>query len=288
MSPETRLVEQIAEMAAMGQAFARAEQIVGLVPTMGALHEGHLSLIRRARDECETVVVSIFVNPTQFGEDEDLAQYPRDLEGDRTLCAAEKADLIFAPQASEMYADGHCTAVEVGALSQLLCGLSRPGHFRGVTTVVAKLLHLVQPDRVYFGQKDAQQLQVIRRMVRDLNFPVEVVACPIVREPDGLAVSSRNQFLNLSERADATCLREALCHAEDLYESGERNALRIIEEMAETIIAVPGTQLDYAAVVDPDTLEDVTEIDRPVRVALAVWLGNTRLIDNILLPEGVL
>jgi pantoate--beta-alanine ligase len=261
-------------------------RLVGLVPTMGALHEGHLSLIRRCREECGFVMVSIFVNPTQFGEGEDLESYPRTLEEDIARCEAAGVDVVFAPSNNDMYAKGHSTWVEVGGLTDTMCGLSRPGHFRGVTTVVAKLFNACVPGRAYFGQKDLQQYVVIQRMVRDLNMPVEVVRAPIVRESDGLAMSSRNAYLKPDERKAALCLHEALQGFERSVADGERSASRLLEAMAGTVIAEPKATLDYVVVVDAETLEDVCELKREVAAALAVWIGETRLIDNTIVDVG--
>ena len=282
---EPLLVTSVDEMTRLGREYAQSADVVGLVPTMGGLHVAHISLMERARAECDRVVVSIFVNAIQFGEGEDLDAYPRTLDEDLARCADAGVDVVFAPEANDMYPDGYTTFVEVGELGQHLCGLDRPAHFRGVTTVVAKLLNLIRPDRAFFGQKDAQQFIIVRRMVHDLNIPVEVVACPIVREDDGLALSSRNIYLSSGERTDATCLSEALAQARELYDAGERDALKILEEMAETVIAVPSTELLYAAAVDPETLEDVATIDGSVLIALAVRIGRTRLIDNTILGD---
>jgi len=264
----------------------RTGRTLGLVPTMGALHEGHLSLVRKAREECDYVAVSIFVNPTQFGQGEDLDAYPRTLERDLKLCNEEGADLVLTPTSEEMYLPGHTTWVEVGELSQKLEGLSRPSHFRGVTTVVSKLLNVFVPDRAYFGRKDLQQLVVIRRMVRDLSFPVTVVACPIVREEDGLAMSSRNSYLSKDERRAALCLSAAIKAFGESVAEGERDVSTLLETLAEPVIAEPRAVLDYAAIVDAETLEDVKELSGRIAAALAVWFGNTRLIDNAILDAG--
>lgn len=260
----------------------RAEgRSIGLAPTMGALHEGHLSLVRKAREDNDVVVVSIFVNPTQFGPGEDFDKYPRDLAGDLDKLEAENADIVFAPAVEDMYRSGHSTVVEVGgALTSTLCGMSRPGHFRGVTIVVSKLLNIVLPDRAYFGEKDFQQLQVIRRMVRDLNFPVEIVPLPIVREKDGLAMSSRNKYLSKDERIDALALKEALEHFRERVEEGERDAMKLAADMMSLIEETPSAEIDYVAVVDAETLEDVATLAGRTLAALAVKFGATRLIDN--------
>jgi len=280
----------LAQSAAMRQrslAERAAGKAIGLVPTMGALHEGHLALMRRARAENGFVVASIFVNPTQFGPGEDFERYPRDLDKDLALCGGAGVDAVFAPPAEEMYPEDFSLSVDPGAVAQPLEGMSRPGHFRGVATVVAKLFNIVLPDRAYFGQKDAQQLAVIRNLVRGLNFGVEVVACPTVRESDGLAMSSRNACLNPGERQAALCLSRALNIAKDLVAGGERRAPEVAAAMAEEIVAEPLAELDYAAVVDPDSFEDVEKLSRPALALLAVRLGKTRLIDNELLePAG--
>ncbi|MER3401645.1 MAG: pantoate--beta-alanine ligase [Thermoflexus sp.] len=256
----------------------------GFVPTMGYLHEGHLSLIRRARAENDHVAVSIFVNPTQFGSHEDYNRYPRDLERDLRLLEPLQVDLVFVPSVEEMYPPGFQTWVIVEELSRPLEGASRPGHFRGVATVVAKLFNIVQPDRAYFGQKDAQQAVVIRRMVRDLNFPVEIVVCPTVREPDGLAMSSRNTYLSPQERQAATILFRALQAAKARYEAGERDGERLREAMREVLRGEPLARVDYVSVADPETLEELSRVEGPALLSLAVYIGNTRLIDNLLLP----
>jgi pantoate--beta-alanine ligase len=258
----------------------RAGKTVGFVPTMGALHAGHVSLIAAARAADGFVVVSIFVNPTQFGPKEDFSRYPRPLERDLELCGAAGVDLVFTPEVAAMYPPGFRTFVEVSELSDVLDGASRPGHFRGVATVVLKLFHLVKPDRAYFGQKDAQQVRVIQQMVRDLNVPVETVVCPTVREPDGLALSSRNQYLNADQRREATALNRALEEAEAAIRGGEREVATIERSMAARIAAITGAVLDYAVAVDADTLKPATKLKGMVLLALAVRFGATRLIDN--------
>jgi pantoate--beta-alanine ligase len=254
---------------------------VALVPTMGALHEGHLSLIRRARTENGLVVVSIFVNPTQFGAGEDLETYPRDLERDLELSGEAGADMVFSPPVSEMYPRGFSTWVEVEGLTRGLCGASRPGHFRGVCTVVAKLLNICQPDRAYFGEKDAQQLAVIRRMVRDLDLPTEIVACPTVREPDGLALSSRNVRLAAAERAQAPVLFRALSGALTLIENGERDVHRVRDEICAVIAEADLAEIDYVEIVRGDDLTPIETLSGPCLIALAVKFGSVRLIDNV-------
>ena len=256
---------------------------VGLVPTMGALHEGHLSLVRAARAQCDVVAVSIFVNPTQFGPAEDLSKYPRQFERDCRLLEQEGVDILFAPSIEEMYPQGAISWVVVEGLSEKLDGRSRPGHFRGVTTVVAKLFHVIEPDAAYFGQKDAAQLAVIRRMVRDLDFPVEIVACPIVREADGLAMSSRNAYLNREERQRAMVLQRSLQEARRQFDAGERLAARLIAAAKEVFVREPQVRLDYFEVVDPEMLDPVEHISGRTLVAVAAFVGTTRLIDNVVL-----
>jgi len=256
---------------------------VGLVPTMGALHEGHASLIRAARSETGCVVVSIFVNPTQFGPGEDLSRYPRPLEKDLDLCRREGVDVVFTPSAGEMYPDGFATSVRVADLAEKMCGAFRPGHFDGVCTVVAKLLAIIQPDVAYFGEKDAQQLAIIRRMAADLNLPVEIRGCPLVREPDGLALSSRNAYLSADERRRALALSAALAEAKLALAAGERDAATVAGAVRQRLEAAAGLEIQYVAVVDPDTLADLTRIADKVLVAVAAKVGQTRLIDNVLL-----
>lgn len=256
---------------------------VGLVPTMGFLHEGHLSLIRRARDECDHVVVSIFVNPTQFGPNEDLSKYPRDLDRDLSLIEPLGTDLIWMPTAEIMYPPGYQTWVEVKEVTRPLEGAQRQGHFKGVTTIVAKLFNGVLPDKAYFGQKDAQQAAVIRQMTRDLNFPIEIVICPIIREPDGLAMSSRNVYLDLEQRKAATILYRSLSAAKELYEAGERNAEKIRGKMKEVLAGEPLAKVQYVSCADYDTLEELAEIKGKTLLSMAVFIGKTRLIDNFVL-----
>ncbi len=259
-------------------------QTVGLVPTMGALHEGHASLIRLARQQCGFVAVSVFVNPTQFGPAEDFTRYPRTLPDDLAVCEREGADFVFAPEPAAMYPPGFRTFVEVTDLGDHLCGSSRPGHFRGVATVVLKLLNIVRPDRAYFGQKDAQQARIVRQLARDLDVPTEIVVAPTVREPDGLALSSRNRYLAPAERQRATVLIEALREARRRVEAGERDAAALRALLADRVRATPGAVLDYAEVVDADTFRPVDRLAGPAVAALAVKFGGTRLIDNIDLP----
>jgi len=275
----------IEDMRAASRAARLGGLRLGLVPTMGALHEGHLSLVRTAKQQCDAVVVSIFVNPLQFGPNEDLAKYPRTFERDCELLTKEDVDFVFAPSVEEMYPEKAPTYVTVEGLSEKLCGRSRPGHFRGVTTVVAKLFHIVEPDLAFFGQKDAAQATIIRRMVRDLNLPVEIIVCPIVREADGLAMSSRNAYLNPQERKSALVLYGALQEVRSRFERGERSVARLIEAGKNVLSQESGVRLDYLEIVDPDTLDTVEKINGMVLVAVAAFVRTTRLIDNIVLPE---
>lgn len=266
--------------------YLRKEQkngkIIGFVPTMGYLHEGHLSLIRRAANENDMAVVSIFVNPTQFGPAEDFERYPRDLQRDVNLAQQAGANVIFAPDVAEMYPQGYKTYVEVQEITNTLCGASRPGHFRGVTTIVTKLFNIVRPDRAYFGQKDAQQAIVIQQMTKDLDMDVEIMVCPIVREKDGLAMSSRNVYLNPQEREQAVVLSESLALAKKLIIQGERDAFKIKAAIVDKITQKPLAKIDYVSIVDAQTLKDIHHITNRVLIALAVKFGSTRLIDNII------
>ena len=263
------------------------ERSVGLVPTMGFFHEGHLSLLRRARSDCDLVTVSIFVNPLQFGPGEDLAEYPRDLDRDLAQAEAEGVDVAFVPEVEEMYPQGRPeVTVDPGPVGERLEGVSRPGHFRGVLTVVAKLFHRAGRCRTYFGEKDFQQLFLVRRMASDLSFPVEVVGCPIVREPDGLAMSSRNAYLTAEERKAALCLSQALEAAAKRVREGDPWALRVASEIADRVHAEPLARLDYVAVVDEETFEGVDKIVRPARALVAARVGTPRLIDNIRLEPA--
>ncbi|HLV80971.1 MAG TPA: pantoate--beta-alanine ligase [Chthonomonadaceae bacterium] len=282
-----QVFDRIAPLRAALREARVAGQRVGLVPTMGALHEGHRSLIRRARAENEFVVVSLFVNPTQFGPNEDFARYPRAFDQDRQMAEAEGVDALFAPPVEEMYPPGFQTMVDVPELGSILEGAHRPGHFRGVTTVVTKLFAIVQPDRAYFGRKDYQQLSILRRMARDLDFPVEIVPCPTVREPDGLAMSSRNAYLSPEERREATVLYRALQMAEERVRAGARDPQALRQEMEAMIASEPDAQVDYVALVDPETLQPVADLSAgPTLAVLAVRIGKTRLIDNWLLPHS--
>ncbi|MEJ5229753.1 MAG: pantoate--beta-alanine ligase [Pseudothermotoga sp.] len=280
-----QVIKTVSEMKNLASEL-RKEKTIGFVPTMGYLHQGHLSLVKRSKSENDVTVVSIFVNPTQFGPNEDYTSYPRDLKRDLSMLEKEKVDFVFVPEVEEMYPKGYSTYINEEKLSRYLCGKSRPGHFRGVCTVVAKLFNIVKPHRAYFGQKDAQQFRVIRRMVRDLNIDVEVVECPIVREPDGLAMSSRNVYLSSEERAQAVALSKSLKLAENLYNSGERNASRIAEKITEYLSSFDKLKIDYVEIVDEETLEPVEKIQRKAIVALAVWVGKARLIDNAILGES--
>ncbi len=255
---------------------------IGLVPTMGALHIGHIALIERAVKDCDFVVVSIFVNPTQFCPGEDLENYPRPLGADLEICKEAGADLVFAPTAEQMYGTASLTWVTVEKLTEPLCGRFRPGHFRGVTTVCAKLFNIVQPDVAYFGQKDGQQALVIKKMVADLNMPLKIVVCPTVREPDGLAVSSRNQYLNPQQKKDATLIYQSLQKCEKSVQDGITDTKSIIAEMREILSRAPAIQIEYVSILDAETLDEIASIDRQVLAAVAVRIGQARLIDNIL------
>jgi len=266
----------------VGGLLLRAKTI-GFVPTMGALHEGHLSLVRRARQENDTTVISIFVNPLQFGPAEDFHRYPRDIEGDTEKLAKEAANILFMPDAPLMFPEGFLTRIEVGKISDKLCGFFRPGHFTGVATVVAKLFHIVKPTRAYFGQKDFQQAIIIGKMVRDLNMDVDVVICPTIREKDGLAMSSRNAYLRPEERKSSVVLYRSLKEAADLLTSGIINIVNLKEMMHKKILEEPAvSSIDYAGFYDPETLEEISTIQSDVLLAVAAKIGNTRLIDNIL------
>ncbi|HTY84285.1 MAG TPA: pantoate--beta-alanine ligase [Silvibacterium sp.] len=282
-----KIFSVIDEMRGASRAAHRSGRRVGLVPTMGALHEGHLSLVRAARANCDVVAVSIFVNPAQFGPTEDLAEYPRSFERDSKLLDAEGVDLLFSPSVGEMYSPGGWTWVTVEELGGKLDGRSRPGHFRGVTTVVAKLLHIVEPEVAFFGQKDAAQVAIIRRMVRDLNFPVEIAVCPIVREPDGLALSSRNIYLNHEQRKQALVLHRSLLRVKELADQGERNSLRLVEAGRAEFAHDSAVRLDYFEIVDSNTLDPIEDVRSGALVAVAAFVGTTRLIDNLLLAKTV-
>lgn len=266
---------------------ARSEgRLLGFVPTMGALHEGHLSLVRAAQQQCRPVVVSVFVNPTQFGPGEDFQNYPRQMDADRALLESLGVDYLFAPDSREMYPDGFRTWVTVEGLSERLEGRSRPGHFRAVATVVLKLLEIVRPDFAYFGRKDAQQARIIRQMARDLELDAEIVVCPIVREPDGLAMSSRNAYLSAGERQSALALSRALGEVRQQAARGERDAARLVAAMRRVLDAEPGVVTDYAEIVDAETFEPVVRLRRSCLALVAAFIGKTRLIDNLLLEES--
>jgi pantoate--beta-alanine ligase len=280
-----KICTTIDEMQAAARAGRLAGKRMGLVPTMGALHEGHLSLVRAARSACDIVTVSIFVNPLQFGPKEDLEKYPRSFERDRELLESEGVQLLFAPSVEQMYPAGAVTWVTVEELSSKLDGRSRPGHFRGVTTVVAKLFHIVEPDAAFFGQKDAAQVAIIRRMVRDLNFPVEIVVCPIVREPDGLAMSSRNAYLDAGQRKQALVLHGSVRRVRELVDAGEMAARKLASAGGEEFSREPAVRLDYFEIVNPDTLDPVEDVSGGALVAVAAYVGGTRLIDNLLISR---
>jgi len=274
------IVHTVRDMQIESDIVRKVGKSIGFVPTMGYLHEGHLSLIRLAWEKADVVVVSIFVNPTQFGPEEDLDKYPRDFGRDEKSASEAGADIIFYPSVEEMYPDGYATYVTVDRLTETLCGASRPGHFQGVTTVCMKLFHAVKPDFAVFGQKDAQQAAVIRRMVKDLNLDLEVVTGPIVREADGLAMSSRNTYLSAEERGDALSLHQSLELSEEMIRKGERNPTAIIEVIRETIDAKEKTRIDYIEIVHPETMQPLAKIEDEALIALAVFAGKTRLIDN--------
>jgi pantoate--beta-alanine ligase len=283
MNTQPRLIASISELRSVLSAARKEGKRIGLVPTMGALHEGHLSLVRASKDQCDCTVVSIYVNPSQFGPQEDLAKYPRTMPADIEALAALNTELVFAPGDKEMYPAGYCTWVEVGAVAEALEGLCRPGHFRGVASVVLKLFNIVQPDAAYFGQKDYQQALVIRRMVEDLNVPVEIRVCPTVREPDGLALSSRNRYLSPQARDRSLVLWKSLQLAGELVAQGERSVEKITTQMRKVILSADDARIDYIALADPETLQSVNTITGRTLAALAVKIENTRLIDNCFL-----
>lgn len=278
-----KIIRSSTEMQETAAGLRRSGRRIGFVPTMGYLHEGHLSLVRLAREHADVVVLSLFVNPAQFGPQEDFDKYPRDFARDEAMCRSAGVDILFHPSTEDMYPPGHSTFVEETALSRGLCGATRPGHFRGVTTVVARLFNVVLPDIAVFGEKDAQQLRVIRRMTRDMGFPIRIIPGPTVREPDGLAMSSRNKYLSPDERQQALVLKRALDRAVELHAAGERRAAAILDAMRAILCSAPLARVDYAAIVDDDTMEALDTIDRPALVALAVFVGKTRLIDNVVL-----
>lgn len=282
MIKEIKKISKIAEMQEFSRQMRREGKTIGFVPTMGALHEGHISLVRKAAEENNVTVVSIFVNPTQFGPGEDFEKYPRDLVKDTNKVAGAGADVVFCPSTEEMYPDGFAACVEIGGgLTDKLCAMSRPGHFRGVTTVVTKLFWAVLPDNAYFGQKDAQQALIIQKLIRDLNMPIRLSILPTVRESDGLAMSSRNAYLSPSARKRALCLKQALDAAQSLIDSGEKDAMLVLEEMA-GIIDKSGGEADYISIVRLSDLEDIAVIKGDIMLALAVYIDGTRLIDNMI------
>lgn len=274
------LIKTIKELRQQIKKWKREGKTVGFVPTMGYLHEGHASLIEKSVKENDKTVVSIFVNPMQFGVGEDLESYPRDLDRDCDICRNLGADIVFNPESDEMYEENFCTYVDMSVLTEELCGLSRPVHFRGVQTVVMKLFNIVTPDRAYFGQKDAQQLAIIKKMTSDLNMDIEIVGCPIVREEDGLAKSSRNTYLSKEERQAALVLSRALKKGKELVDSGAKNAAAVIDVIKREIMAEPLAEIDYVKIVDALTMQPIEVIDRPILCAIAVRIGKTRLIDN--------
>lgn len=276
------VIRQPSDMQNWSRAQRTQGKKIGLVPTMGMLHEGHLSLVRQAKEYCDLVVVSVFVNPIQFGAGEDFASYPRDLSRDSSLLEKEGVDIVFAPEGRDMYPQGFGSFVETSGLDNKLCGKSRPGHFRGVTTVVSKLFNICLPDVAVFGQKDAQQVMIIEKMVRDLDFPVQILRGPIVREPDGVAMSSRNAYLKATERADARVLSRSLTMAQGLIEAGARNPSIVKDAMIEAISQVPGARIDYIEILNGNDLSGLEQIEGKVLIALAVKFGGARLIDNVL------
>jgi pantoate--beta-alanine ligase len=278
-----KLVQKVSEMRALCRSAKSSGKRLGLVPTMGALHAGHLSLVRAARAKSDVVAASIFVNPTQFGPNEDFARYPRNLEDDCAILEREGVGLVFAPTVEEMYPEGAVTWVTVEGLSDRLCGKSRPGHFRGVTTVVAKLFHVIEPDFAFFGQKDAVQHAIIRHMVRDLHMPVSVEVCPIVREADGLALSSRNAYLSADERQSALVLYRSVTRVRTLFEANERDSAKLINAARQEFATETAVRLDYFEIVNPDTLEPQSRVEGKTLVAVAAFVGKTRLIDNVVL-----
>jgi pantoate--beta-alanine ligase len=280
------ILPTIQEMRSHCRVVRLSGKLLGFVPTMGALHEGHLSLVRAAKAQCDVVAASIFVNPLQFGPNEDLAKYPQTFHRDCQLLEEEGVAVLFAPSVREMYPENPLTYVDVEGLSDRLCGRSRPGHFRGVSTVVAKLFHIVEPDLAFFGQKDAAQLAIIRRMVRDLNIPVEIIAGPTVREADGLAMSSRNAYLDENQRKAAPVLHRSLQQINKIFQQGERNAAKLSAAGRQIFAEEPAAKLDYLDVVHPDSLEPVDQIHGRTLVAVAGFFGTTRLIDNLLLEAG--
>lgn len=276
-----KIVRSIREIKQEIKKLRQQDKTIGFVPTMGALHEGHLSLMRMARRQCDIVVVSLFVNPTQFGPNEDYKRYPRDFRSDARQCKGAGVDILFAPAARQIYPQGHRTQVAVGGLGEVLEGASRPGHFAGVATIVLKLLNIIKPAIAYLGQKDYQQTVVIRRMVKDLHLDIKMIVGPTIREPDGLAMSSRNRHLSASERRAATCLWKTLQEGKAMIQNGERDAAKVRSALTHRVAQEPLAKIDYMTVVDLKTLEEIKEVREPALLALAVWIGRTRLIDNV-------
>jgi pantoate--beta-alanine ligase len=277
-----QIIKTIKDMQALSRGLKIEKKTIGFVPTMGALHEGHLSLVRRSKKENDITVVSIFVNPIQFGPKEDFKQYPRDLEGDLKKLDILDTDIVFVPDEKEMYAQGFSTVINVGTIGEILCGVTRKGHFNGVATVVAKLFNIVMPQRAYFGQKDFQQSVIIKKLVRELNFDIDIIVCPIVREPDGLAMSSRNSYLNQDERKAAVILYKALRHGEELINKGIKDVSHLKEEIRSVLSSEPLAKTEYVEIVDPESLEDIKEIKTQAVICIAVRIGTTRLIDNLI------
>ncbi|MEK6680354.1 MAG: pantoate--beta-alanine ligase [Nitrospirota bacterium] len=278
-----QVIENIKDLSIIIKEFKTEKKTIGFVPTMGFLHDGHISLIKRARLVSDIVVVSIFVNPTQFGPKEDFNAYPRDIKRDTQLCIDAGIDILFMPSVSGMYPEGYLTYINVEKITDMLCGASRPGHFKAVATVVAKLFNIVKPDKAFFGQKDYQQTVIIKRMAADLNMDIDIDVLPTVREPDGLAMSSRNSYLNEEERKAAICLYRSLMKAEEMIKNGEKTTSVIISAMREIIESERLAKIDYINIRDAETLEEIEAIDRKVVIALAVWIGKARLIDNIVI-----
>ena len=276
-----KVIRQISEMQNFSNVCRRKNQKIGFIPTMGFLHEGHLSLIRLIRSQCDVLVVSIFVNPAQFGPTEDLEKYPRDFDRDEALCREEEVDVIFYPTAQQMYPSPYLSYVTVENLDKIMCGKSRPAHFRGVVTIVSKLFNIVKPHFAIFGEKDFQQAVIIKQMTKDLNFEVDILTGPIVRENDGLALSSRNKYLSKQERLNATILFKSLQGARDLFKKGVKDSEEIIEKVRQSIQTVSGAKIDYISLVNPKTLQPVQQVHENDRLALAVYIGKTRLIDNV-------
>jgi pantoate--beta-alanine ligase len=278
-----KIIQGVDKMRTYAKIIKKENKLVGLIPTMGYLHEGHLGLIRAAKKQSDIVILSIFVNPLQFGPEEDFEKYPRDIKKDEELAKLCGADVLFYPEKNDMYRPGHSTYVNVEGLTEKLEGLSRPGHFRGVTTVVAKLFEIIRPDIAYFGQKDVQQALVIKRMVEDLSMDITMKVLPTVREPDGLAMSSRNVYLTDSERKDAVCLFEALKLAEGFIAGGERDAKKVVKKMRDFISKISSAKIDYISIMNTESMEEVSEIKGEILIALAVFIGKTKLIDNMII-----